>query len=1014
MAESKLDSPNGAREGLQTEFERLGRYVLSSRIGEGGMGLVYAAYDPELNRKVAVKILRPRVSRQDAKRRDAARARLTLEAQALAQLAHPNIVPIYDVGQIDGELYLTMELLEGRGLDAWLQGEPAPSWRQIVEVFAAAADGLQAAHDQGIVHHDFKPENVLIAPDGRVRIVDFGLAGHDPQSQAQRLGASASQASQRRSGAALTASASSRTHSSTYSSMQHSATRTVAGTPSYMSPEQHAGEPTDALSDQYAFCVSLYEALYGLRPFAGDDLEAMAQAKRQMQTRRPAQRARLPRWLRKLVLRGLAHDPSDRHASMADLARQLHAANTGRQPWLWASAGACTLAMGLLAHSLEQREDAIDACDAPIERMQAAWDLPTRARIEAQFQGADTPDAKTSFTEAASRMHAHVQAWTESTRRACHDTFVGGTMSHAGFDLRMECLSAQAQGMKMVISRWLQADATAVSNAADAMTNLSDPYECDDPEAWIRNASLPRDPKLRATAIELEAKLLEARLSLAEGQLGRSRVTAQAALEKAERLGLTTILADAHLLLAIMAGNASQKANASHHAHAAVLAAEASGDDRLAAKVITDQLWIRGYQLGEIDEAPAMIAHAQAHLARIPEDLEARVALVRASGALYYRMRHFDEAADAFRQLIELGDSGVSVGVATQVNNLALSLQGAGRDREAEQHYRRAMAMDLAEFGRMHAARLLAMGNFARFLIRKGAFDEALQLTAEARAIAESTGAEAPMRLQIVDTAHARLLAILGRESEAVAMYEAKLEDHLSGRMTNDESFVMVARDLIDLRARLGRVDADPEWLERIRTIVQNPDEKLPRPALIAIGRRALAQHAMARGRLDEAQMIIDELDGGDEYRTWEEQLDATNFPQELELRLAVARRDCAAALRWTQAMLELPTDDPVPARVLARERLAADAYESCGLHDKASELYERLETRTAGIAATHSTLRPRFRARKLAAQIRAEPARAPELRAQLRELLERIDPVNLDPKIYEALRAVARHQKVR
>src|SRR5439155_5865060 len=236
-------------------MKALGRYVVERELGSGGMGLVYAAYDPELGRKVALKLVRPRASGKMGP--SEGRARLLREAQAMAQLTHPNVVAIHDVGTFGDQVFIAMEYVEGRTLSEWLSATKRP-WREIVSLFAQAGRGLAAAHAKNIVHRDFKSDNVWVGEDGRARVLDFGLAramrgaGELPQS----AGAPAEGKATRSPRVPLLAAA-------------VTLPGTFLGTPPYMAPEQLKGESGDARADQFSFCVALYYALYGELPFAG-------------------------------------------------------------------------------------------------------------------------------------------------------------------------------------------------------------------------------------------------------------------------------------------------------------------------------------------------------------------------------------------------------------------------------------------------------------------------------------------------------------------------------------------------------------------------------------------------------------------------------------------------------------------------------------------------------------------------------------------------------------------------
>jgi serine/threonine protein kinase len=287
---------------------RIGRYVVIERVGTGAMGVVYGAYDPELDRKIALKLIKPG---QGVK--DMARARLLREAKAIARLQHPNVVAVHDVGVFEDQVFLAMEFVAGGTIKSWLAAQPR-SWREIVDVFVAAGRGLAAAHAAGLVHRDFKPDNVLLDKEGRPRVVDFGIArqaggGDDLASDTGEVGEDAAATLQDSSGKHALATL--------------TKTGTWVGTPAYMAPEQFLGERGDEKSDQFSFCVALYEALYGERPFAGDDMLSISVNVTTEQLR-PLPRDRgIPAWVRRVILRGLKVDPAARWESVAALTRAL-------------------------------------------------------------------------------------------------------------------------------------------------------------------------------------------------------------------------------------------------------------------------------------------------------------------------------------------------------------------------------------------------------------------------------------------------------------------------------------------------------------------------------------------------------------------------------------------------------------------------------------------------------------------------------------------------------------------
>jgi serine/threonine protein kinase len=369
--------------------ERIGRFEVRRQLGAGGMGIVYAAFDPALEREVAVKLLRR--DRFKPEHLEAAGQRLRLEAQTAAQLAHPNVVTIFDVGTHDGSVYLAMELVDGPSLYAWMKLHARP-WREVLNMFFQAGRGLAAAHGVGLLHRDFKPTNVLIGHDMRPRVVDFGLAHFgavpasdvhvpelealatasgrrdnpddaittvgegpnwdaassgvfDPPSGAESLAPSLSgtfqgsisgvwDASRDRleitsSSSAVGASVSQLDahvegtydgqHAATGGGARATATGLFVGTPAYMAPELFTGAGADQRTDQFAYCVALYEALFGERPFEGQTAREIAENVTGGRMRTLPSRTRIPKWLRTIVLRGLAVNPNERHESLKSL-----------------------------------------------------------------------------------------------------------------------------------------------------------------------------------------------------------------------------------------------------------------------------------------------------------------------------------------------------------------------------------------------------------------------------------------------------------------------------------------------------------------------------------------------------------------------------------------------------------------------------------------------------------------------------------------------------------------------
>jgi predicted Ser/Thr protein kinase len=272
---------------------RVGRYRVRRRIDGGAMGTVYIAEDARLDRAVAIKLLhedlygeRPEVGRQ----------RLRREARALGRISHPNVVGIYDVGLFEDRVFIAMELVRGQTLAHWLE-EKRRTWSEILAAFVQAGRGLQAAHEVGVVHREFKPSNVVVGDDGRVRVLDFGLARSSRSSRATDSGFVGNE----------------RPVEGDLSTQGGA----LAGTPHFMAPEQLQGDRANPASDQYAFCVAVFEALFEAPPF---DPEAMLGSKlAASHVGLPARSRRLPAQIFGALRRGLSPDPGARFPTMAAL-----------------------------------------------------------------------------------------------------------------------------------------------------------------------------------------------------------------------------------------------------------------------------------------------------------------------------------------------------------------------------------------------------------------------------------------------------------------------------------------------------------------------------------------------------------------------------------------------------------------------------------------------------------------------------------------------------------------------
>ncbi|HVE86942.1 MAG TPA: protein kinase, partial [Myxococcales bacterium] len=407
--------------------DTLDRFLILGELGRGGMGVVYAAFDPQLDRKVALKLLRPDAGAAASLAAGEQRRRLLKEAQALARLSHPHVVRVYEAREVGDQVFVVMELVEGTTLGEWLR-ERARPWREVLEVFVKAGHGLHAAHRAGLVHRDFKPENVLIGKDGRVLVTDFGLAR--VESMEQTPGTARPAVTAIADPDALTRSGA------------------LVGTPAFMAPEQWEGAFADARSDQFSFAVALHLGLYGCRPFDGDRTADLRKAVLSGQVPPAPRGSHVPRWVRRSLLRGLSVTSSDRFPSMAEMLSEL--SRNPLQRWrapLAAAAAVLLVAAGAALGAFRTDPRAL-LCKGAEQKLAGAWDAPRKAAVQQALLQAHSPYAKDVWAGVERTLDDYAAAWVAMQRDACEATRVRGEQSEAMLDLRGQCLERRARDLE--------------------------------------------------------------------------------------------------------------------------------------------------------------------------------------------------------------------------------------------------------------------------------------------------------------------------------------------------------------------------------------------------------------------------------------------------------------------------------------------------------------------------------------------------------------------------------------
>jgi eukaryotic-like serine/threonine-protein kinase len=693
----------------------VGRYVVMEPVGRGGMGIVYSAYDPKLKREVAVKLLRP--DRPGEKHGLA----LLEEAQALARPNHPNIVTVYDVGVFNGQVFIAMDFVPGGTLTTWLNKRQR-SWREVLDLFLAAGEGLAAVHRVGLVHRDFKRDNVLVDHADNPHVTDFGLAAE--------VGPSGVELGGRR-----------------------------VGTPGYRAPEQERRERADALSDQFSFCAALYEALYGELPYGArpDPLAPLGPVKA------PVPEKKVPGWLRRVLLKGLSPEREGRFESMEALLEALRddPAKKLRSRLLalglLASVGAIAATGIWISTRPTQAERTRHEC---IEKSRAgmaqAWSPARRSEIETALRGVAGP-----WEQVAERMGATVASWSKVSEETCALPATDPTR-----DRVLECLEMRRTVLLSMSDLFARADRVVADNAISTIL-----LEVRPPESCRLPLERPRDrvPDT-AQAETLRGTLARARVFRSAGKFEEAMNEASTVVSLAEKSGDVRVEAQARLLVGSVLADLQQY-SADAMLREAANAAEVAADDELRLRanialigVFTDR--------EAFEEAHVAVDAAEALLARMgsPKLLEAALASQR--GNLAARKGERQGALDDYRRALELRTALLSPDDPQVLNALTAVGVNTPGDAGAEM-LEKVIAAKQRIFGPLHPETALAIHNLGRLRLGDEDCERALEAFEREWAVRQKAPEVDLVRAGRSRVKAARSLSCLGRSGAA---YPVQLE----------------------------------------------------------------------------------------------------------------------------------------------------------------------------------------------------------------------------------------------
>lgn len=830
---------------------QIGRFVVVSRLGEGAMGMVYLAYDPKLDRRLALKVLhrRRRSQRALAERQQ----RLRREAQAMAQLNHGNVVTVHDVGVADERVFLAMDYIDGQTLRQWLDAG-GHGWRQVLDVVLAAGRGLAAAHEAGVIHRDFKPENVLVGKDGAVKVMDFGLArprGDGPSSiiepEPSDEASDAEQADAQRDSQGWWQEKSGLISVEGPPDLTRSGD--VLGTPTYMAPELFEGGDATASSDQFALCVVLYEGLCGVRPFAGESMAAIAFNINQGQFA-PAQPGKKPpAWLMRVIKKGLAIDPHRRHGSVQALCDALEQGLGRRRTRLLGltTAGVAVGAAGL-AYALVPTPP---PCGGAADRIAQVWNEPRAEAIAEAFEATKVPYAEQTLVRARERIERYATDWQQVYTEVCEATAVHATQSPAELDRRIACLDERLTELDALLEVLGDADRRVAERAAAAASGLREPSICQ--SSTLSPHPTVEDPAQQGEFDRLRGELLRAEALERAGRYDDAIAASEVILEAATGLGSVALQAEALIQLGVANDMRGSYEPASAHLRRAYFMANEAGLDLLAARAAVSLITTEGIHLARSDDGLDWIRHAEAAFERSDTNDVLRGKFHTAVGSLRHQRFELDEARSHYEKALVIERDALGEDHETVASLLAMLgavQEQSGRSEDAVHSFERALAIHRAALGPRHPQLAALHNNYAVVLFGRRDLAGAQAQLEQALAIYRETLGEHPATALFLDNLGG--LMLLGEQLEEG---RALIEEGLAMReQVLGPEHPAVANSLLNLG---NAYELAKDWgaaqrtYERSLTLMRkggDPDNPQMARAIFSLGVLALREGAVSRG----------------------------------------------------------------------------------------------------------------------------------------------------------------------
>ena len=721
------------------------------------MGVVFVGYDVSLNRKVALKLVRRQLL-DKAKVRD----RMMREAKAMARLSSPYVVQVFQVGDHEDGIYLAMEYIEGQTLGGWLRSE-RPHWTRVLRTVCDAGRGLAAAHAAGLVHRDFKPDNVLVDAEGRARVLDFGLVQTDVMGGDETVDPTSEEGAV----AVTQAGEGDVERSNLHWSVRLTQMGNVLGTPAYMSPEQHFGKPAGPASDQFSFAVTLYEALYGARPFGGDTWQAIRAAIREGIVPPPPLESRVPRRVFRALARSLSTDAGGRWPSMEALLEALEQDRWKVRARV-AGMGALVAVASAASYLAAAAQSAPPSCEANGQEFAGVWDGERQAAIERAFAATQAPFAADAATRVKARIDSYVQAWRAGRQAAC-EARTSGEMETLS-QRRLACLERRKLHLTTLLDVLAAADRAVVENSVQAVAALPSIQACSDAEALLGAAAAPPDdPATGRRVEELRARLSRVAALESTGQYDAGVALAAELHAAAEPLGYVPLAAEVSLAEGRVRLAAGQPREADEALRRTLRLALTHDLHALAAEAAARRIYVLGAGLGQLAEALATEPVATPLVERASD--EGLTALLLNNLAVAYDLRrdyekaqsHYQRAIEVLQRRSDQPDPLIPV----TYNNLGNMYLDAGRPEVARDYFARARDLFVAGYGERHPLVAHPLSGLGDVYLREGSMAEARSQFEQAIALMEVAYGDDHVYLVAPLAGLGRAFAASGRSDEA-------------------------------------------------------------------------------------------------------------------------------------------------------------------------------------------------------------------------------------------------------